>query len=141
MRLLEKVGIVPNEVFFRPNTFEGDTISSSIFKVNLMKQTANKYNYVAMLDDSDSNAEAALRHGVPTVFQPSSAGVDPEFLEGAILRGHSKSEELAAKGIITSKQAKRGVYNTRALLDTASSQRTFFGISEAKSLAKLIMRI
>lgn len=148
MRLLEKMGIFPNEVFFRPDTVAGEDMSAATMKVNWMKQTANKYNYVAMFDDSKSNVEAALKYGVPTILQPSdkSSKVDPEFLEGAISRGRSKMEEFAAKGLITPKQMKKGIYNTRALLDiaiggSASSQRTFSGISEAKSLAKLIMRI
>jgi phosphoglycolate phosphatase-like HAD superfamily hydrolase len=143
LRLLEKMGIIPNEVFFRPDTLIGENTNAAVMKVNWMNETSNKYNYVAMFDDSASNVKAALKSGVPAVLQPNAKGVDSPFLEGSIKRGLETMQEVLGQ---ESTQYRRGVENISSLIDIAStksgsrSARTFVGIAEAKSVAANVIK-
>jgi FMN phosphatase YigB (HAD superfamily) len=149
--LLEKMGIVPNEVFFRPDSLIGEDTPAAAMKVNWMKQTSNRYNYVSMFDDSGSNVKAALKFGVPSILQPDAKGVDPDFLEGALKRGLNTMDDLTTKGEITSQQTQRGVSNLNNLIETAEFSRpttkagsrtaeTFVNIAKSKAVAQSVIK-
>ena len=145
LRLLGKMGIVPDEVFFRPDTLIGENTKADVMKVNWMKQTSDKYNYVAMFDDSASNVKAALNYGVPAVLQPSAKAVDPNFMEGATLRGLETMESLATEGKITAQQMRRGVSNLENLMEIAtrsgkSQPKTFSSIIKGMSMAEKVIK-
>jgi len=145
MRLLEKVGIVPNEVFFRPDTFEGDTMPSSILKVNWMKQSSDTFNYIGIFDDSPSNVKAAYKYGVPAILQPNADATDARFIEGALTRGLKTMEELAVEGKIASQQMQRGVSTLETMMEIGtrsgkSQPRTFTSIIKGKEIAENIIK-
>jgi phosphoglycolate phosphatase-like HAD superfamily hydrolase len=143
LKLLEKMGIVPNEVFFRPDSLVGEDTNAAVMKVNWMNETSSKYNYVAMFDDSGSNVKAALKSGVPAVLQPNAKGVDAPFLEGSIKRGLETMQEVLGQD---STQYRRGVENLSSLLDIAESYsgklqpKTFKSIIQGKEIAERVIK-
>ncbi|MBM3206776.1 MAG: hypothetical protein FJZ43_04100 [Candidatus Staskawiczbacteria bacterium] len=81
LKLLNKRGFSPNEVFFRPNTTEGELQYAADMKVGWIRKSSDRYNYLSIIDDSESTVKAALGAGVPSALQPYAKGVDPKFLE------------------------------------------------------------
>lgn len=142
LKLLEKMGIVPDQVFFRPDTLIGENASTSAMKVGWMQQTSDRFNYVAMFDDSISNVKAALKAGIPAVLQPDAKGVDSSFIEGAVERGLKTMEaELAENPSLK----RKGIQNIETLIEAGtksgrSQPRTFTSIIKGKEIAEKVIK-
>lgn len=142
LRLLEQTGFIPNKAFFRPNTPAAENAPSDIMKVNWIKETSDRYNYVAMFDDSPSNVTAALKAGIPSVLQPSAGVADSPFLEGAVERGlKTMDAELAENPSLM----RKGIQNIETLLEAGtrsgrSQPRTFTSIIKGKEIAEKVIK-
>lgn len=145
MRLLEKMGIVPNEVFFRPDTFVGESLPPDVLKMGWVNQTSSKYNYIGIFDDSSSNVKAALKAGIPAVLQPSANAPDAKFVEGALTRGIETMQGLVTEGKITPKQMQRGLSNLEIMMEIGTRSgklqpKTFTSIIRNKQIAGNIIK-
>lgn len=86
--LLEKMGFIPDEVFFRPYTLPGEMAAADKMKVDWIKGSSEKFDYVSIFDDSGRTVKSALESGlVRSAFQPSAGVMDKKFLQGALERG------------------------------------------------------
>lgn len=115
MDIVESFGIRAKEVFFRPQGPDFETIDPSQLKSGMIRQSMDRYNYIAFLDDNPENLKAGFKLGIPLAIQPAASDILPE--------------EAMARGLIIGQQnmpagrMRSGAKNLEALIDITGSSR------------------
>ena len=121
LSLLGKMDFIPDEVFFRPYTLEGEMEAAEKMKVGWIKKTSDKFNYISIFDDSEKTVKAALEAGVPSALQPSAKAVDKKFLQGALERGLDTMQATFSQD---PKQLSRGISELESLIEIGARKNT-----------------
>ena len=119
--LLGKMDFIPDEVFFRPYTLEGEMEAAEKMKVGWIKKTSDKFDYISIFDDSQKTVTAALKAGVPSALQPSAGAIDRKFLQGSLERG---LETMQATFSQDPNQLTRGISELENLIDMGVKRTT-----------------
>jgi len=119
--LLGKMDFIPDEVFFRPYTLEGEMEAAEKMKVGWIKKTSDKFDYISIFDDSQKTVTAALKAGVPSALQPSAGAIDRKFLQGSLERG---LETMQATFSQDPDQLTRGISELENLIDMGAKKTT-----------------
>ena len=119
--LLGKMDFIPDEVFFRPYTLEGEMEAAEKMKVGWIKKTSDKFDYISIFDDSQKTVTAALKSGVPSALQPSAGAIDRKFLQGSLERG---LETMQATFSQDPNQLTRGISELENLIDMGAKKNT-----------------
>jgi len=119
--ILRRMDFIPDEVFFRPYTLEGEMEAAEKMKVGWIKKTSDKFDYISIFDDSGKTVKAALEAGVPSALQPSAKAIDPKFLQGAVERG---LETMQATFSRDSDKMMRGISQLENLIDIGARKTT-----------------
>lgn len=82
---LKKYGISADHIMTRGLSQAQQDMPSDLLKVKMMEKTSNRFNFLAMLDDSGANLKGAHGFGVPLTIQPEKKAFDS--LEASITRG------------------------------------------------------
>lgn len=119
--ILGKMDFIPNEVFFRPYTLEGEMEAAEKMKVGWIKKTSDKFDYISIFDDSEKTVKAALKAGVPSALQPSAKNVDQKFLQGALERGLDTMQATFSQD---PNQLSRGISELENLIEIGARKNT-----------------
>jgi len=119
--ILGKMDFIPNEVFFRPYTLEGEMEAAEKMKVGWIKKTSDKFDYISIFDDSEKTVKAALEAGVPSALQPSAKNVDQKFLQGALERGLDTMQATFSQD---PNQLSRGISELENLIEIGARKNT-----------------